>query len=61
MNTIKLSKMTKRWLAAYLSFRVDITGKETKAELLQVAKTIGIPENISLQTYQKGCWRMECD
>lgn len=58
---MKLSKMTKRWLVAYLSFRVDITGKETKAELLHLCKILGISETISPQTYQKACWRMECD
>lgn len=58
---LKLSKMTKRWLVAYLSFRVNLTGKETKADLLQVAKILGVPATISTETYQKGCWRMECD
>jgi hypothetical protein len=58
---MKLSKMTKRWLASYLSFRIELTGKETKEELLQVAKIIGIPDDVSTSMYQKGCWRMECD
>lgn len=61
MKTLKLSKMTKRWLAAYLSFRIDITGNETKEQLLHTCKILGMSDTISLETYQKGCWRMECD
>jgi len=58
---MKLSKMTKQWLVAYISFKVELSGAETKEELLRIAKSVGIPEKISPSMYQGGCWRMECD
>jgi hypothetical protein len=59
--TPKLSKMTKKWLMAYLSFRVDITGDETKADLLHLCKILNISEDISPETFQKVNWRMMND
>lgn len=50
---MKLSKMTKRWLVTYLSFRMDVTGKETKADLLHLCKILGVSETISPATFQR--------
>jgi hypothetical protein len=59
--TLKLSKMTKKWLVAYLCNRIIITGKETKSDLLHVCKILNISEDISPATFQKVFWRMMND
>ena len=58
-DEMELKKMTKRWLVTYLSHRFDITGKETKADLLHLCKILGISETISPATFQKVSWRMQ--
>jgi len=39
---MKVKAMSLKWLREYLSCRLDISGKETKEELLHVCKLIGL-------------------
>jgi hypothetical protein len=50
---MNLNKLSRKWLATYLSCRLNITGKETKADLLHTYKLLGLPMEVSQQTVDR--------
>lgn len=53
MDTMKLNQMSKKWLSKYLSVILDVSGKESKSQLLNVCKLMGVSETISLETFNR--------
>jgi hypothetical protein len=50
---MKLSKTSRKWLGTYLSCRLNITGEETKAQLLHTCKILGLPGEVSDATFER--------